>query len=88
LAKVLRSGHLWGAGVDVTAEEPLPVDSPLWDLPNVIITPHVAGQRASRNDDVTDFFCLNLARYRKHEPLVNLVDKSLGFPGPGAIYCP
>lgn len=88
LVRVLRSGHLWGAGVDVTEEEPLAPDSPLWDFPNVIITPHVGGQRASRIDDMTDLFCLNLARYRDGAPLVNLVDKRLGFPGPGAILSP
>ena len=82
LAKVLASGHLWGAGVDVTEIEPLPQESPMWELPNVIITPHVGGQRASRIDDMTRLFCENLRRFRCGEPLINLVDKTLGFPEP------
>lgn len=85
LVDVLNSGHLWGAGVDVTEVEPLPADSPLWDVPNVIITPHVGGQRASRIDDMTDLFCENLRRFRAGQPLANLVDKRLGFPMPSAI---
>ncbi len=85
LVEVLTSGHLWGAGLDVTEEEPLPTDSPLWDVPNVIITPHVGGQRKSRIDDMTELFCENLRRYRVGKPLINLVDKRLGFPEPGAI---
>jgi phosphoglycerate dehydrogenase-like enzyme len=52
----------------------------LWDLPNVIITPHVAGQSLRRAEQVTDFFCANLARYLARQPLVNLIDKRLGFP--------
>ena len=88
LVEVLESGHLWGAGVDVTEEEPLAADSPLWDLPNVIITPHVGGQRAGRIDDMTDLFCENLRRYRTGKPLANLVDKRLGFPEPGALFEP
>ncbi len=88
LIKVLGSGHLWGAAVDVTEEEPLAPESPLWDLPNVIITPHVGGQRASRIDDMTELFCRNLSRYQSGEPLINLVDKQLGFPEPGAILSP
>ncbi len=85
LVKVLESGHLWGAGVDVTEVEPLTADSPLWDARNVIITPHVGGQRKSRIDDMTNLFCENIRRYRAGEPLINLVDKPLGFPERRAI---
>lgn len=80
LVAALQSGHLWGAGLDVTEVEPLPVDSPLWDMPNVIITPHVGAQSARRADDTTDLLCENLRRYLSGEPLLNLVDKRLGFP--------
>src|SRR4051812_5538957 len=80
LIDALESGHLGGAGVDVTEPEPLPVESGLWDEPNVIITPHVGGQSATRADDMTNFFCENLRRYLTGRPLINLVDKSLGFP--------
>jgi phosphoglycerate dehydrogenase-like enzyme len=85
LVDVLESGHLWGAGVDVTEVEPLAADSPLWDARNVIITPHVGGQRASRIDDMTKLFCENIRRYRAGERLINLVDKRLGFPSPESI---
>ncbi len=80
LVESLESGHLAGAGVDVTQVEPLPTDSPLWDLPNVIITPHVGGQSRERIDQMTNFFCDNLRRYLAGQPLRNLVDKRLGFP--------
>jgi phosphoglycerate dehydrogenase-like enzyme len=83
LAEVLASGHLWGAALDVTETEPLPADSPLWEMPNLIITPHVGGQRASRIDDMTRLFCDNLRRFQAREPLINQVDKQLGFPLPG-----
>jgi phosphoglycerate dehydrogenase-like enzyme len=85
LVEALEGGHLWGTGVDVTEVEPLAADSRLWDAPNVIITPHVGGQRASRIDDMTDLFCENLRRRRTNRPLINLVDKQLGFPVRGAI---
>ncbi len=80
LVAAIESGHLAGAALDVTEQEPLPPDSRLWELPNVIITPHVAGQSARRIDDMTDFFCDNLQRYLAQQPLRNLVDKQLGFP--------
>jgi D-3-phosphoglycerate dehydrogenase len=83
LVEVLASGHLWGAAVDVTELEPLPEDSLLWEQPKVIITPHVGGQRDSRIDDMTRLFCDNLRRFQAREPLINLVDKQLGFPLPG-----
>ena len=82
LIAALESGHLGGAAVDVTDPEPLPPTSRLWDLPNVIITPHVGGQSATRLDDMTNFFCENLRRYFAGRPLFNLVDKRLGFPMP------
>jgi D-3-phosphoglycerate dehydrogenase len=80
LVAAIESGHLGGAALDVTEEEPLSPSSRLWDLPGVIITPHVAGQSARRIDKMTDFFCENLRRYLRNEPLLNVVDKQLGFP--------
>lgn len=80
LVEALQSGHLGGAGLDVTEVEPLSTDSKLWDFPNVIITPHVGGQSARRLDDATDLICRNLRRWISGEPLFNLVDKRLGFP--------
>lgn len=80
LVEALQSGRLAGAGLDVTEIEPLPPDSPLWSMPNVIITPHVGGQSATRSDDMTQFFCENLRRWLDGQLLLNLVDKRLGFP--------
>jgi D-3-phosphoglycerate dehydrogenase len=81
LIAALEAGHLAGAGVDVTEIEPLPLESKLWHQPHVIITPHVGGQSRTRIDDMTNFFCENLRRWRAGESLLNLVDKRLGFPG-------
>jgi len=88
LVRALQAGRLAGAVVDVTDPEPLAAQSELWDMPNVIITPHVGGQGASRADDITRLFCENLRRWRSGQPLVNyLADKRLGFPirAPGAL---
>lgn len=83
LVSALESGRLAGAGLDVTEVEPLAAESRLWDLPGVIVTPHVGGQAARRIDDMTDFFCGNLRRYFGGEPLLNYLEKkSLGFPTP------
>lgn len=82
LARSLAEDELAGAGLDVTEIEPLPEDSPLWDLPNIIITPHVGAQSARRVDCSTALFCENIARFEQGKPLRNLVDKSLGFPRP------
>lgn len=81
LVDALESRHLAGALLDVTDPEPLPPDSRLWDMPNVIITPHVGGQYRWRIDTMTDLFCRNLQRWQEGLPLINyLTDKSLGFP--------
>ncbi|MEE8452808.1 MAG: D-2-hydroxyacid dehydrogenase [Thermoguttaceae bacterium] len=81
LVDALESGHLAGAVLDVTDPEPLPESSRLWEMPNVIITPHVAGQSAWRIDNMTRLFCENLRRRQAGEPLINrLSDKRLGFP--------
>ena len=86
LTEALQAGALAGAGLDVTEVEPLPEESPLWNLPNVIITPHVGAQSAHRVDATTDFACDNLRRFQEGRPLRNLVDKKLGFPVPaGAV---
>lgn len=86
LCDCLASGHLAGAGLDVTTVEPLPESSPLWTFDNVLITPHVGAQASLRTDDTTKLLCENLRRYFRNEPLFNIVDKSLGFPHPSVLY--
>jgi len=87
LVEAIASGDLAGAVMDVTEPEPLPPESKLWDLPGVIITPHVGGQAAWRIDRMTELFCENLRRWRERLPLINyLPDKRLGFPIRGAGY--
>jgi D-3-phosphoglycerate dehydrogenase len=88
LVAALESGHLRGAGLDVTEIEPLPNDSPLWGMPQVLITPHVGAQAASRYDDVTDFFCENLRRFLNCQEMLNVVDCQLGFPPEPADWTP
>lgn len=81
LVAAIRGGHLAGAVMDVTDPEPLPPEHDLWSLPQVLITPHVAGQSKWRIDNMTRMFCANLRRWRRGEPLINfLEDKNLGFP--------
>lgn len=88
LVNALADGHLQGAGLDVTATEPLPASSPLYDMPHVLITPHVGAQSGPRYDDTTTLICENLCRYFSGRPLYNLVDKELGFPHPSVLYSP
>lgn len=71
LVEALRSGHLAGAGLDVFAVEPLPAESPLWSMPNVIVTPHNSGSTTSTAGRATEIFFENLARLAGGEPLVN-----------------
>jgi len=78
----IQSGHIAAAGLDVTEIEPLPDSSPLWAMEQVLITPHVGAQAASRNDDATKLFCVNLHRRSRGEALLNAVDKQAGYPAP------
>lgn len=79
LVAALESGHLYGAGLDVTEPEPLPEDSPLWLLPNVIITPHVAAAGGDSLQRTALIATENLRRYVSGEPLLNLVDMEAGY---------
>jgi len=82
LIEALRSGALAGAGLDVFEREPLSTASPLWDMPNVIVSPHIGGDVAGTPSAFTDAFLANLVRYMAGQPLQNVVDKHLGFvPG-------
>jgi phosphoglycerate dehydrogenase-like enzyme len=79
LVEALEAGRLGGAGLDVTPQEPLPPEHPLWRLPNVVITPHVAGGSPLRQDRVVDLFCANLGRFRAGAPLEGVIDKRKGY---------
>jgi D-2-hydroxyacid dehydrogenase (NADP+) len=79
LVEALEQGQIAGAGLDVTEKEPLPEDSPLWDAPNLILTPHRAGASQHRPRKIFEFFMHNLERYIKGERPLNIVDKRRGF---------
>ncbi len=79
LVAALQSGQIAGAGLDVFAQEPLPADSPLWDMPSVIISPHIGGMTANYNDRVVKLFAENLRCYINGQPLLNLVDRKYGY---------
>ncbi len=79
LSDALQCGQIAGAGLDVADSEPPPPDSPLWDAPNFVFTPHRAGVSQHRDRKTHEFFCENLRRYLKSEPLHNVVNKKRGF---------
>ncbi len=79
LIRALREGWIAGAGLDVFEHEPLAPDSPLWEMPGVIITGHYGGVTPAYDDRAFEIFLDNLHRYRAGEPLRNVVDKRLGY---------
>lgn len=79
LVGALGEGRIAGAGLDVFEEEPLPADSPLWDLGNVIVTAHYSGQTPRYGERLWEIFLDNLGRYARHEPLMNVVDREAGY---------
>ncbi len=79
LIRALQDKWIAGAGLDVFTQEPLPETSPLWTLPNVILTPHISGFTPHYEQRAADIFCENLRRYIAGQPLLNLVDKSIGY---------
>jgi len=79
LVRALREGWIAGAGLDVFTAEPLPVSSPLWEMPNVVMTPHVGGTHPDYMQRSADLFLDNMKRYLGGKALVNAVDLQAGY---------
>ncbi|MFQ5857734.1 MAG: D-2-hydroxyacid dehydrogenase [Anaerolineae bacterium] len=79
LVRALQEGWIAGAGLDVFEKEPLPADSPLWEMDNVILSPHVSGFTPLYDTRATDLFAENLRRYLAGERLLNLFDPNRGY---------
>jgi len=79
MISALEQKQIAGAVLDVFTQEPLPSTSPLWDLPNVLMSPHNSGPTPHYNERATDIFMANLRRYLADEPMYNLVDKKRGY---------
>lgn len=79
LTDALRAGRLAGAALDVFAREPLPPSSPLWQLPGVLVSPHMSADVHGWRDELAAVFLDNLRRWCAGEPLRNVVDKAVGY---------
>ncbi len=79
LLEALQGGQIAGAGLDVFCTEPLPAESPFWDLDNVIVSPHISGDYQGHQDAMAEIFLENFERFRDGRELLNQIDKSLGF---------
>lgn len=79
LVTALAAGGLAGAALDVFVDEPLPTSSPLWEMPNVIVSPHMSGDVVGWRSELVALFLDNLTRYLDGEPLRNEVDKARGY---------
>jgi len=79
LVAALASGHLRAAAIDVSRNEPIPPDDPLWDAPNLFISPHSSASQVGYMERVLDLFEANLRRRLAGEPMVNVIDLSGGY---------
>lgn len=79
LIDALAAGRIAGAALDVFEHEPLPAESPLWDMPNVILTPHISGLGTRYWERAIELFADNLERWVEGRPLRNLIDKERGY---------
>lgn len=79
LVRALREGTIAGAGLDVFTQEPLPRTSPLWSMPNVVVSPHVGGVSDLTPERGVHLFAVNLARFLEGQPLLNVVDRKGGY---------
>lgn len=79
LLEALRNGQIAGAALDVFWQEPLPPDHPIWDMPNVIVSPHIAGDTEDTPERFVQLFLDNLGLWQSGQPLKNVVDKELGW---------
>ncbi|RME78568.1 MAG: D-2-hydroxyacid dehydrogenase [Chloroflexi bacterium] len=79
LVEALQKGYIAGAGLDVFQTEPLPPDSPLWQMDNVIISPHVSGFTPLYDERASDLFAENLRRFLAGRPMINLVQRERGY---------
>jgi phosphoglycerate dehydrogenase-like enzyme len=79
LVLALKEGWIAGAGLDVATIEPLPPESELFDLANVILTPHCSGTTAKYDDRATELFCDNLSRYLQGQRLLNEISRERGY---------
>jgi phosphoglycerate dehydrogenase-like enzyme len=79
LIDALRERRIGGAVLDVFAEEPLPPDSPLWTLPNVLVTPHAAALSPRENERIVELFVANLRRFLDGDPLTNVIEPGVDY---------
>jgi phosphoglycerate dehydrogenase-like enzyme len=79
MVAALKDGKIAGAGLDVFEHEPLESESSLWDMENVILTPHMSGANRSYMDHACELFADNLRRFRANQPLLNVVDPKWGY---------
>lgn len=79
IAAALREGRLKGAGLDVFYEEPLPVDSPFWDMDNVFMSPHCADRTKEFQFETMELFVKSMQRYLNGQELLNICNKQAGY---------